>query len=149
MDFFNQDAGIGLFILLVVLMIIACSYVVMSYNDIEKEIEENFALKEKINDDVSVFKSDQEVDKTVDKITTLATPYDQANETNGKAVLLYEDEVVVVKPNSNNQSLIEVCEHDDAYRRHSNIITAHWGSRMRNGNIGNPPSRSGGFGFGK
>ncbi|MBM7556694.1 DUF4247 domain-containing protein [Halanaerobacter jeridensis] len=149
MKFFNQEISVFLFLLIIVPIIIGCSYVVFSYNDIEDEIEDNFTLKEKINDDVKIFKSKQDVDKTVDEITTLVKPYDQADEPSGKTVLLYQDEVVIVKPSPDGNSLIEVCEHDDAHRRHTNIITTHWGSRMRNGNIGNPPSRSGGFGFGK
>ena len=111
--------------------------------------KDQFQFKRRVANDVKIYNSKSNIKETLDEITDLEQPYDTAVKKGKKSVLLYPDNVVCLIPVSKNKTKVEVADHDDAYRRHHNIIVSHWGGRMKNGSIGNPPARSGGFGFGK
>ncbi|KXS41544.1 MULTISPECIES: DUF4247 domain-containing protein [unclassified Candidatus Frackibacter] len=141
--------GFGELIFMVLIVLIAMGVLgvlLTPGKSIASEIDSNYNLKEK-NGEFRTYQSSDNITNTARQISELKQPYDMEINPGKKSVLLYRDYAVVLVPSS-KKTRIEVLRHEKAYRRHNNVIIGHWGT-LRNGSIGNPPVRGGGFGFGK
>lgn len=140
----REDVILGV-IVLVVTVIIAVA--ILPKPSIAKGINDKFSIRDR-DGNISIYSSSYDVNKTVGEVRKIKKPYDQKSDA-GKYILLYDKHVVVVQPSEERGSIVEVMGHSSARRRHRGMVTRYWGGTFRNGSIGNPPVRGGGFGFGK
>ena len=125
-------------------------FMIFSYwptSTIKAELESEFPLQ-RVGTKRWVYETPQSSSELIDEITSIEDPYQQTIDPAEKSILLYPDYAVAVIAGEEETEL-EVLSHRRAHRRHTTIISTHWGG-LRNGSIGNPPRRGGGFGgFGK
>jgi len=155
----GKDVFITLGVLLIIITIAGSSFS-GSGPDIVKAVDEKFPLKS-TEGSIRVYNSSDDINTTVNSIDSIKEPYDQKIDQQGKAVLLYDEAVVVVEDKDGNTEIEVIKDHQTAYNRHRNTLIFFWGNNLysngrirtprsiRNGSIGSSPTRGGGFGFGK
>ncbi|TDX51537.1 DUF4247 domain-containing protein [Orenia marismortui] len=141
---FNETFTIGVITLIIMVVI---GMALFPSASIAKRIDNSFKLDAKANG-MAIYNSSQSVNSTFRKVRDLKNPYDVRVDSSGKNFMLYEDYIVVLTPKG-SATQIEVMRHQKAYNRYHGPIVNYWGGNLRNGSIGRPSSRGGGFGFGK
>lgn len=155
----GKDIFITLGVLFIIIVIAGGSFI-GSGPDIVRAVDDKFSLKS-TEGSIKVYNSNDDINSTVSSIDSIKKPYDQKVDQEGKAVLLYDEAVIVVEDKDGNTEIEVIKDHQTAYNRHRNTLIFFWGNNLysngmirtprsiRNGSIGSSPSRGGGFGFGK
>lgn len=149
------------FVTLAILLIITLSITGCNVGpNIVKAIDGKYPLKSATGD-IRIYKSDADVNDTVNNIVVLKNPYDKKVDENGKSILLYDEAVLIISEQNNETEIELVKDHETAYNRHRNTMIMFWGGNVfsrgrirtprsiRRGSVGSPSTRGGGFSFGK
>ncbi len=155
----GKDVFITLGVLLIIIIIAGSSFI-GSGPDIVKAVDDKFSLKS-TEGSIRIYNSSDDITTTINSIDSIKKPYDQKVDSEGKAVLLYDEAVIVVEDRDGNTEIELIKDHQTAYNRHRNTMIIFWGGNLysngrirtprsiRKGSIGSSTSRGGGFGFGK
>jgi len=129
----------------ILLVVVGFVFVTSSFaqTTIKDEVEGKFSL-ERFGREQWVYETSQDPSVLVEMIIEIEEPYKKNINHSQKSILIYPEYVVAIIQQKRG-SKIEVLSHEKTYERHKTVVINHWGG-LRNGSIGNPPTRGGGFG---
>ena len=129
----------------ILLVVVGFVFVTSSFaqTTIKDEVEGKFSL-ERLGTEQWVYETSQDPSELVEIIIGIEEPYKKNINHSKKSILIYPEYVVAIIQQKRG-SRIEVLSHEKTYERHKTVVITHWGG-LRNGSIGNPPTRGGGFG---
>ncbi|MTI61734.1 MAG: DUF4247 domain-containing protein [Firmicutes bacterium] len=155
----KRDIIVSLGVLILIIFIVGGLLTGRGPN-IVKAVDKKYSLKS-VEGPVKTYDSKDDLNMTVNSISSLKKPYDQKIDSTGKSILLYDEAVIIVEDKGGHTEIELIEDHKTAYRRHHNTMIFFWGNNLyrngrirtprsiRKGSIGSSSSRGGGFGFGK